>query len=342
MFCFRSSKLRGWEMRRGCLRPDLAMTTASPMAFQQEHESGIVESESTNQLPTAHVEDFLRYTLVSKEEISATCAIFTLRPADGAAISFGRLVHCQVILSVQIIHPESQILRSYTPLSPLPGQHFLDLRFLIRKAFKGEVSGYLHKSALGSKVELRGPVFHCILPKRIHTLLLLAGGVGIAPAMQIAEHVEMNATLHILWGSRWTEECAGGISDTLPSAEKSGSKTSKISQSFSRGPVNTTSPDVQLQTIVGQLESYKESRPGRMQIEYFVDEENTFIRPGDIIRILDANRGYANNVLLVSGPDGFVEYWAGAKQVMNGKQLQGHLAGVLATLDLQGWQVIKL
>ena len=81
-------------------------------------------------------------------------------------------------------------------------------------------------------------------------------------------------------------------------------------------PINTTktAPSGQRHVIVAELESFKDVRAGRVKIDYFVDEENTFIHPGYIVRVLYSTEWSASNILLVSGPDGFVDYWTGSKQ----------------------------
>jgi len=45
---------------------------------------------------------------------------------------------------------------------------------------------------------------------------------------------------------------------------------------------------------------------------------------------------------LVSGPDGFIEHWAGKKIWVGGHEAQGLLGGILSRLDLKDWNVWKL
>ena len=40
--------------------------------------------------------------------------------------------------------------------------------------------------------------------------------------------------------------------------------------------------------------------------------------------------------------DGFIEYWAGRKLWVDGREVQGPLGGVLGKMDLKGWSVVKL
>ena len=93
---------------------------------------------------------------------------------------------------------------------------------------------------------------------------------------------------------------------------------------------------------------------GYLCVDHYVDEEQTFIKPIDVIRKLQSERLYppiefadskgsiGKKLLFVSGPEGFVNHWVGAKQSPNGPEVQGSLGGVLSTLDLGDWEVVKL
>ncbi len=80
------------------------------------------------------------------------------------------------------------------------------IELCIRKA--GMVTGILHKVGRGAKVGLRGP-FGTHFPMRKmkgHNVLLIAGGLGIAPLRAPIFHVTENRTdyndVHILYGAR--------------------------------------------------------------------------------------------------------------------------------------------
>jgi hypothetical protein len=86
-------------------------------------------------------------------------------------------------------------------------------------------------------------------------------------------------------------------------------------------------------------------------VEYFVDEEKSFIRPGHVLGHIQHNLRHSHlaqgdeggqKLILVSGPDGFIEHWAGKKIWIRGHEAQGPLGGVLGQLDLKGWKVWKL
>ncbi len=92
----------------------------------------------------------------------------------------------------------------------------------------------------------------------------------------------------------------------------------------------------------------KREHPSDLLVDYLVDETGTFIDARTVQRLLrsDTTQPTASNagkkVVFVSGPEGFVSYWAGPKQWMNGHEVQGPLGGVLSTLDTSGWTIVKL
>jgi hypothetical protein len=87
---------------------------------------------------------------------------------------------------------------------------------------------------------------------------------------------------------------------------------------------------------------------GSFQLAYFVDEEGKFITSdciGQCLAGLDDVRSgakEAEKLVLISGPDGFIEYWAGRKVWIGGQEAQGPLGGVLGQMKLGDWKVWKL
>ncbi|KAK4580257.1 hypothetical protein LTR86_000460 [Recurvomyces mirabilis] len=294
--------------------------------------------------------EFVKYKLVGKEEVSSTCAIFTLRPSGGAKIDHGQLHETRALPSVQFKQPQLQIARSYTVLPPTKDQSPDDLRFLIRKERNGEVSGYLHRLPLESEIEVRGPSVDYILPEDVGEVVFLAGGTGIAPAMQVAYRLAGKASIHILWASRQREDSLGGVSDTK--AQKSlGFGSSLFSWRAARAdPTEASMGTVAgINAIVKQMQDLKHAPGSQLSpstsllVDYFVDEEDTFIQAANVAKIIKSERAsVGSRLILVSGPEGFVKHWAGQKEWVGGKEVQGPLGGVLATLDYGDWQVVKL
>ncbi len=254
---------------------------------------------------------FRRFILVSKEPVSSTCSIFTLRPdyahlghRKKEALGGLRLNWPEgVIWSVQIKQPQLQIGRYYTTLpplispSPIPtlssdaksssssvldstltsqpilytqsspdeqrGERTLqeqpnaaryredEIRLLIRKEHQGEVSTYLHQLPIGAAIEVRGPHIEHIIDGDVKRIIFLAGGTGIAPALQAAHTLlghqshqdweyasrekvsgdhqdgeygkkgngEIKRELCIIWANRRTEDCRGGVNYNLTTPE---------------------------------------------------------------------------------------------------------------------------
>ncbi|RMY59623.1 hypothetical protein D0865_01982 [Hortaea werneckii] len=318
----------------------LALSAAIGWAFHEYSGDG----KSTTSKPG----EFVRYTLVRKEEVSSTCSIFTLKPAASTSIDTAELYEKRTISSVQFKQPQLQIARAYTILPPIEGQDPQELRFLIRKERNGEVSGL----QLGAEIEVRGPSVDYVLPEKIGNVMFLAGGTGIAPAIQIASKVDGNANVHILWACRQREDCAGGVCDTVSPHTSWGWNLfgwfGGSASSFERAH-GTTAASSEPNAVISQLDALKQTQAGALKTDYFVDEEGSVVHPKTIIGLLQQGAAEADNLsdpaerfLIVSGPDGFVNHWAGPKQWVGGREVQGPLGGVLSSLDLHGYKVVKL
>ncbi|KAE8844196.1 hypothetical protein PTNB73_08224 [Pyrenophora teres f. teres] len=303
---------------------------------------------------------FTPYTLVDKQPVSSTSAIFTLRNGSGLPDNESvKEVWKRSVWSVQIKQPQLQIARAYTPLPPTAdgkrtgGNEAEDVRLLIRQEAGGEVSTYLHRLPVDSTIELRGPNTELTLPRDIIEVIFLAGGTGIAPAMQVAQALarRTGSRMHILWANRRREECIGGISDGTGSTATQdrvgwwksfwGPSEPVADMPLADGPGGTAKG-----IIVKELDALKQrSLPtkGGLDVNYYVDEEHTFIQPSEIETWITRKREETGSrLIIVSGPEGFLEYWAGKKLWANGKEVQGPLGGQLAKMKLGEWKVIKL
>ncbi|KAH8586137.1 hypothetical protein B0O99DRAFT_656994 [Bisporella sp. PMI_857] len=245
------------------------------------------------------------------------------------------------IWSVEFKQPQLQIARHYTPLppvlSPIENQHGA-LRFLIRTEKGGEMSNYLAMLAAGDKLELRGPHSSLKLPKHLADVVFLAGGTGIAPAMQAAYTLLENQSaeyssqlnIHIVWANRRREDCAGGGESLDESNVYSTATTGKL---------------------VRELWALQERHPKNLRIDYLVDEEKTILNQKRVSSLLRRDTQVSSpafhpsidsKLIIVSGPEGFVNYLAGPKKWWEGKELQGDLDGMLGHLGVRDWKVWKL
>ncbi|QKX60093.1 uncharacterized protein TRUGW13939_07235 [Talaromyces rugulosus] len=304
---------------------------------------------------------FAHYRLVSRDPVSSTNSIFTLEPSSPANNQETYELAWQTgIWSVMFKQPQLQIGRDYTPLPPLDegveeGGHEIpdSLRFLIRRDPHGEVSRYLHSLQVGANIEIRGPQVECEISPEVNNVLFIAGGTGIAPALQ-AIHVllrkpagEEKPKIHILWANRKREDCLGGKSDTL--ADKSAKSTwwpfgNRDKAGPATAPEPTSSSSTEQGAIVRELQKLKAQYPGQITVDYFVDEESSFISPKEITTFTESAQPSTaeKRMIIVSGPEGFINYMAGNKVWAHGYQLQGTVGGVIQQLGLKDWTIWKL
>lgn len=376
--------------------------------FQTKHDSDTAD--------TLNPQSFTPYTLISKQPVSSTSGIFTLRaPSNGNSGSVEEQKESDQVLqsiwqrgvwSVQAKQPQLQIARSYTPLPSTAFEQSLesserpnptdqqrtenqqlpsDLRFLIRAEKDGEVSNYLHSLPLSSTVGLRGPFLEFELPPDVREVIFIAGGTGIAPAMQVAHVLAQRpgARMHILWNTRRKDEIQGGEDDTSAGPLLKSETRRKLSDwdpwskisrwsTFGLGHEEKHSSNGKViqgkalpatkSAIVKELEALKkhfkssprdtEDRPGGLTIEYFADENHKFVKPKDVARqmrrVAEDEENFdmqpGTKLIMISGPDGFLELWAGKKIWLGGREVQGPLKGYFANFNLvsRGWKIWKL
>lgn len=274
------------------------------------------------------------------------------------------------------------------PLSPSEGAESDDdddgsLRFLVRRLAGGEVSSYLAGLRVGDDVDLRGPHLGYDVRARLGggssggggRVVFLAGGTGVAPALQVASALldgdgdgDAKPTVSIVWANRQRADCEGCDGDGAGEGKLDG--------------VNGRS------AIVAQLADMQARHPDKLTVRCAVDEERTFITAADVTRAASSasssptsaspecrlhaqkwvaarparevpgeecacatpgdNNKNKKNLLFVSGPDGFVEAYAGPKRWAGGHELQGPVSGLLGRLRRQDpefwrdWLVLKL
>jgi NADPH-dependent ferric siderophore reductase len=285
---------------------------------------------------------FTPFTLKNKETVSSTSSIFTLSQSHIPNGSFDEWWK-KGVWSIEIKQPQLQIARAYTPLPPLDGSDPDALRLLVRREKRGEVSGYLHRRPQGADVEIRGPAVEYELPEQVDHVVFLAGGTGVAPAIQIAHALGDKARIAVLWANRAREDCQGGQSDDPITP----GWYATFSSFFANTPHHKQVSTGEKSLIVKQLDALKQTNKA-LTVDYFVDEESTFIKPQNVRNAVAQPSaqalvpGQGKRIILVSGPEGFINYWAGPKQWLNGREVQGPLGGALAHMDLKGWQVVKL
>ncbi|PVH69071.1 ferredoxin reductase-like protein [Cadophora sp. DSE1049] len=242
--------------------------------------------------------------------------------------------------SVEFKHPQLQIARSYTPLPPTAQSCAEDsvdvLRFLITREEGGEISNYLARLRVGDQVQLRGPHARLELSKDITDVVFLAGGTGIAPAMQAAytlleahpNDANSKPRMHIVWANQRREDCLGGVSQD--SEENTGMASTRL---------------------VRELREMQEKHPDNLKIDYLVDEERTILdqkrlssitKNTSLVKFEPLRTRIDSRLIIVSGPEGFVNFIAGPKKWSGGKETQGELGGLLGRRNVRDWKIWKL
>ncbi|KAI4158013.1 MAG: hypothetical protein LQ342_007837 [Letrouitia transgressa] len=289
--------------------------------------------------------------------VSSTSSIFTISSSSSLQHKIAAAeTFTKAIWSVQVKQPNLTIARFYTPLPPfltnqLPKSSVpsLELNFLIRKDPFGELSRYLHGLKPGTSVEIRGPYEEYHIDKDLDEVLFLAGGTGIAPALQLAytlfnrrEQAKM-PRMHILWANRHVEDCRG--------VELDNENTSIISRMFkvftSDTPPESDVPVEKQSIIVKEMKALEAQYNGIFSFSCYADERKILITDKVLqSRIADSSQRRASfdnrrnkKLMMISGPDGFISHYAGPKTPAGS---QGLLGGVLGRIDTTGWIVWKL
>ena len=320
--------------------------------YESSSKNSAESSESGVLSPTT----FHRCQLASKTDGFGPSSIYSVKFDDPPAKAVDHRLWEQGIWSVSIKQPQLQIEREYTPLPPLDSaeDHGV-LRFFLKHEPHGEVSGYLRALREGATVDVRGPYVKLSIPEKVDEVVFVAGGTGVATALQAAYALsrrkrqsgglsERGPRMTLLWASRTREAAMGSSSDA---SDHIGTETSPASQ-------------------LSQIGESSRSQNGlELEMEFFFDQDGTFIKQRDIAAAMgQGGRGFSDYVrgavgslwgveskhregkgkrlVLVCGSDGFVECIAGPKVSKNGLESQGKISGMLSKCDLDGWQVWKL
>ncbi|KAI1111908.1 Sucrase/ferredoxin-like-domain-containing protein [Nemania sp. NC0429] len=315
-----------------------------------------------------------------------------------------------------------------------------DLRFLIRKIDGGEMSNYLARQRVGDTIWLRGPHLGFDVVRRLgHSndngdsndgdteisrigsqrgLVFLAGGTGIAPALQIAHKLldgpdssKDQPRISILWANRRGADALGR--GHLPSLQGKSKAWFRWSNSSADQELRKTQTDENPSSSLAlQIQGLQRRHPSRFKISYFVDDEGSFIKASNVEDALASTRSLlvsgareepnssvssvdkdctwhsakaveflpddndaarssssdpafactctpkevtdtpiarpGSDLICVSGPDGFIEAFAGAKRWHDGNEMQGAVGGLLGRMRKDRktkageWLVLKL
>lgn len=375
-------------------------------------------------------ESFVPFKVVSTERTSPTTFILTVsapapHQADNAALIQDAWSHG--LWSVEIKQPQLQIARNYTPLPPAVAATVGDvgdgtsataqLRFLVRRYDGGEMSTYLSRLRSGDEVWLRGPHPGFDVATRLgaagERVVFLAGGTGVAPALQVARHLlslrrggveDGKLSMEIIWASRSRADCAG-CPRLLRQDGGRGFWGRLASVTGGSGPAADQDVEGIQHPVVRELRELQaayRSRGHELEFRCVADDEAGAISGADVTRAIERSRtplpstavglptertscyyhsqrllqkstqdsdagpkgqgepgtaagGCAcggegvsgKNLLMISGPDGFVSAYVGPKVWADGAERQGPVGGLVRKLMQKSpeawrdWLVLK-
>ncbi|KAK8012750.1 hypothetical protein PG991_010125 [Apiospora marii] len=330
---------------------------------------------------------FTAFDVVSNEPVSPTAFVLTIRSRDSALAKNSAKLKAaweHGLWSVEFKQPQLQIARHYTPLPPLEGEDGTEgqLRFLVRKMQGGEMSNYLSRMHVGDQVWLRGPHHGFDIPKRLgdaREIVFVAGGTGIAPALQMV-HKMLNASVNgaedfkpsirILWANRRSVDCVARDEFRSKRGENHGTQSVFLRQILDMKRrhgdqfiidyfVDDEKKFIGIKDIEAALRSASATKttwtlqPPNKSCRWHSDKLLAASMDEDDGHTPDAAcacpQGRAGrNIVCVSGPDGFIEAFAGPKRWTGGRELQGLVQGALGTIKQQSrgavddWLVLKL
>lgn len=369
-------------------------------------------------------DSFVPFSVISKEQTSPTTFILTVTsPAQHQAANAAliRDAWAHGLWSVEIKQPQLQIARNYTPLPPpaCPDEAPDDdahhnLRFLVRRYDGGEMSTYLSRLQPGDEVYLRGPHLGFDVGARFgeagERVVFLAGGTGVAPALQAARHLllrrgeseeRVKLSMEIIWASRSRADCAG-CPHLLPQGN-SGRGFWSLLAGGSVPPAGAQDVEGLEHPVVRELRGLQDafrSRGHELELRCVADDEGSVISGTDVARAIegahkppssmtagsvtaekpscyyhsqqllqhsthesDAGQGEAGkpaskcecggqgakgkNLLMISGPDGFISAFVGPKVWADGAERQGPVSGLVRKLmqknpeAWRNWLILK-
>ncbi|EJT74047.1 hypothetical protein GGTG_07896 [Gaeumannomyces tritici R3-111a-1] len=257
-----------------------------------------------------------------------------------------------------------------------------DLRILVRAVDGGEVSSYLARLRLGAVVELRGPHLGLDVKRRLGSgggterekerrVVFLAGGTGISPALQVAHALldgdddndaNSKPSVSILWANRERRSLAPSspvVRQLDGMARRHGGRLALQTfvdedKTFIDGKLVAAAVLPAKSTAAAAAASAPAAPPdGACPYHSEALLQRTATDPpaneGGACRCgPGASAGAGKDLVFVSGPDGFVNKFAGAKVWRDKLELQGPVGGLLGELKkknaerLRNWLVLKL
>ncbi|RPA83861.1 hypothetical protein BJ508DRAFT_413192 [Ascobolus immersus RN42] len=290
---------------------------------------------------------FHPYTLLSHTVPSPQTHLLTLSvpPALRPALNLTDPTQ-PAMLSLEVKEPNIQVSRHYTPLQ---GPRGGTIELYVKAYPGGSLSPYLAQLREGDIVEMRGPRAEMEGLERdrqaeetgaVQTnVLLLTGGTGIAVGCQFLERYfgTSGGANSFPAGDEVVKEVGGEIGErsnplvilhhNVRNPQEIQFLTDRLRRVATYSPLlESGSLQVQTHTDTTPLTPSPSLSPHRI-INLLEEWQNDSLQRGERTR----------NVVLVSGPPGFVRYWAGAKGWERGEETQGELGGILGGM-IEKWR----
>ncbi|POS80633.1 hypothetical protein DHEL01_v200958 [Diaporthe helianthi] len=276
-------------------------------------------------------ETFVPFSVISKQQTSPTTFILTVSapaPHQSANAALIGQAWAHGLWSVEIKQPQLQIARNYTPLPPTAAAagagggdlaaapddaHHMhhQLRFLVRRYQGGEMSTYLSRLQPGDDVYLRGPHLGFDVGARMgdtgERVVFLAGGTGVAPALQVARHLLLQSSaarrgeegqgrklsMEIIWASRSRADCAGCPRLALPQGNSGrGFWGRVVGGSAPPAPAGAHDAEGFEHPVVRELRELQDafrSRGHQLELRCVADDEAGVISGADVMRALEGS-----------------------------------------------------
>ncbi|KAF4511207.1 hypothetical protein G6O67_003025 [Ophiocordyceps sinensis] len=261
------------------------------------------------------------------------------------------------------------------------------LRFYVRAVPGGEMSNYLTRLAVGRRVWLRGPHAGFDVLQRLGPrgrVVFLAGGTGLVPALQVAAAVldgSHDTTMALFWAVRkrdevqtltepapsrwswWSTKAPTRMQADLAEPSPIACQLKQIKAKYGdrldiRLAIDEDGTVIREADVEGALLLPPPSRasptppsrgcPCHDQRLHADASESNASEASCRCPTPDGGRGPGKNLLMVSGPDGFVAHYAGPKAWLRGTLTQGPVSGVAGRLQgrharlADEWLVLKL
>ncbi|KAJ1838371.1 hypothetical protein LPJ70_005488, partial [Coemansia sp. RSA 2708] len=129
---------------------------------------------------------FKAFKLQEKERINHDTSRFRFELEPNQELGLD-ITSCFVV-KAKLDNDEKATIRPYTPVSPQHARGFFDL--VVKNYPTGKMSSHIHGLAPGDSLEIKGPIpKHPYKANEFKEIGMIAGGSGITPMLQLAQHV---------------------------------------------------------------------------------------------------------------------------------------------------------